>query len=65
MNLALIADSADYWPILWLAIKTGRVSGPLIQNARIAVMCLHQRINRLWTADLDFSLFQSRLLEIY
>lgn len=56
-SLTLISESTDYWPILRSDIKTGKVSGPLVHDARIAVLCQLHGVSELWTADRDFSRF--------
>ena len=56
-SLVLISESADYWPLLRSTILTGKVSGPLIHDARIAALCQHHGVSELWTADRDFSRF--------
>jgi predicted nucleic acid-binding protein len=33
------------------------VTGPLVQDARIAALCLQHGVRELWTADRDFSRF--------
>ncbi len=56
-SLVLISESADYWPQLRSTILTGKVSGPLIHDARIAALCQHHGVSELWSADRDFSRF--------
>jgi predicted nucleic acid-binding protein len=33
------------------------IRGPKIHDARIAAICLHHRVKKLWSADRDFSSF--------
>jgi toxin-antitoxin system PIN domain toxin len=56
-SLVLLAESADYWPVLKSALENGRVSGPQIHDARIAALCIQHGVRELWTADRDFSRF--------
>ena len=56
-SLVLISEITDYWPILRSTLLTGKVSGPLIHDARIAALCQQHGINELWIADRDFSRF--------
>ena len=56
-SLVLISESADYWPILRSTLLTGKVSGPLVHDARIVALCQQHGINELWTADRDFGRF--------
>lgn len=56
-SLVLISESVDYWSILQTILKNGRVTGPLVHDARIVALCLHHGISELWTADRDFGRF--------
>jgi toxin-antitoxin system PIN domain toxin len=56
-SLVLLAESADYWPLLRSALQTGRVSGPPVHDARVVALCLQHGVRELWTADRDFSRF--------
>lgn len=56
-GLVLLAETGGYWARLRALLETGRVSGPQVHDARIAALCLHHGIARLWTADRDFSRF--------
>jgi toxin-antitoxin system PIN domain toxin len=56
-GLALLAETPDYWPTLRSLLRSGRVQGPQVHDARIAALCLHHGVARLWTADRDFSRF--------
>ena len=56
-SLLPLAEAAGYWSRLAALVESGRVSGPLIHDARIAALCLHHGVERLWSADRDFSRF--------
>jgi hypothetical protein len=58
-GLHLIGESvADVsWPLLRRLLSAGRVSGPLVHDARVAAICLAHGIDSLWTTDRDFSRF--------
>jgi len=56
-SLVLLAESADYWPVLKSTLENGRVSGPQVHDARIATLCVQHGVRELWTADRDFSRF--------
>lgn len=56
-SLVLLAESADYWPILKSTLENGRVSGPLVHDARIATLCIQHGVRELWSVDRDFSRF--------
>ena len=52
-----ISETAGYLDRLTQLIKSSRISGPKIHDARIAALCLSHGISELWTADRDFSYF--------
>lgn len=56
-SLQLLAEDADYWPVLESLIEHSRVVGPAIHDARIAALCLRHGVQELLTADRDFSRF--------
>ncbi|HET7292000.1 MAG TPA: TA system VapC family ribonuclease toxin [Vicinamibacteria bacterium] len=56
-GLVLLAETAGYWMRLRALLESGRVSGPQVHDARVAALCLHHGVTRLWTADRDFSRF--------
>ena len=56
-SLVLLSESAKYWPVLRDAVLTGKVSGPLVHDARVAALCRHHGVSTLWSADRDFSRF--------
>jgi hypothetical protein len=37
--------------------RPGRVTGPVVHDARIAALCLAHGVRELWTADRDFGRF--------
>jgi predicted nucleic acid-binding protein len=38
-------------------VRSGRITGPLVHDARVAAICLDHAVDELWTADRDFSRF--------
>lgn len=54
-----LAEPIDYLPVLRDVATTGRVSGPLVFDARIAATCVAHGVRELWTADHDFGRFPS------
>lgn len=56
-SLVLISELADYWSLLRSTLMSGRVSGPLVHDARIVALCQQHGVNELWTADKDFGRF--------
>ncbi len=58
-SLTLISEDSDYWSQLKAALDTG-VTGPKIQDARVAALCSAAGVTELWSADRDFSRFPLR-----
>jgi toxin-antitoxin system PIN domain toxin len=56
-SLALLGESSDYWRVLRDLITRGRVTGPMVHDARVAALCLEHGVGELWSADRDFSRF--------
>ena len=53
----LIGESQEHWDILTDLLQEGRVTGPLVHDARVAAVCIAHGVTELWTADRDFSRF--------
>lgn len=56
-SLVLLAESDSHWEQLSAMLQTGRISGPLVHDARIAALCRQHGVTELWTADRDFGRF--------
>jgi uncharacterized protein len=56
-SLVPLSESATYWSALSSLLRSGKVSGPMVHDARIAALCLSHGIRELWSADRDFSRF--------
>jgi len=56
-SLVLLAEPEGYWQKLSAILKTGKIAGPQVHDARIAGLCLVHGVAELWTADRDFSRF--------
>ena len=56
-SLVLLAETEGYWPELRSALEQGRISGPQVQDARVAAICRDHGVRELWTSDRDFSRF--------
>jgi toxin-antitoxin system PIN domain toxin len=56
-SLILLAETEEYWPELRSALEQGRVSGPIVHDARIAAICRDHGVRELWSTDRDFSRF--------
>ena len=55
--LVVLSESEGYWPVLHGLVRRSNVAGPRIHDARIAALCLHNRVAELWSADRDFGRF--------
>ena len=58
-TLVMVGESEGYWPELRFVLKQGRISGPLVHDARVAAICRDHGVQELWTADRDFGRFPS------
>ena len=56
-NVRFLAEDDSYWTTLAQLVRSGRITGPRIHDARIAALCLDHGVRELWTADRDFSRF--------
>jgi len=56
-GLLLLSESEDYWQQLRSFLKSGRVCGLQVHDARIAALCRYHGVTELWTADRDFGRF--------
>jgi toxin-antitoxin system PIN domain toxin len=56
-SLVLLGETPDHWPILGKLVTSGRVTGSLVHDARVAAICLTQGVHELLTADRDFGRF--------
>ena len=57
--LVLLEEPYDHWSILRRLLATGKVSDPLVHDARVAAICIGHGVRELLTADRDFSRFSS------
>ncbi len=53
----LIAEGPAHWKSLAPILKSSRVVGPKVHDARIAAVCLQHGVSELWSVDRDFSRF--------
>ncbi len=58
-SLRLIGESPDHGAHLRSIVTTGKIRGPAVHDARIAVIRLSHGVREFWTADRDFSRFPS------
>jgi uncharacterized protein len=56
-SLVLLHEGPTYWPALRTHLESGKVSGPLVHDARIAALCRVHGVRELWSADRDFGRF--------
>lgn len=56
-QLRMIGGGPGYFGTLAKIAHAGKIKGPLIHDARIAAICLHHGVKKLWSADRDFSAF--------
>jgi hypothetical protein len=56
-TLMLLCESSMHWVTLQALLTAGRVTGPLVQDARVAALCRQHGIHELWSADRDFGRF--------
>jgi toxin-antitoxin system PIN domain toxin len=53
----MIGEGPAYFERLEKLVLHGKVRGPMIHDARVAAICLHNGVTELWSADRDFSRF--------
>lgn len=56
-SLVLIGERDAYWERLRGLLRSAKVAGPKVHDARIAAVCLLHGVRELWTVDRDFSRF--------
>jgi uncharacterized protein len=57
-SLVLLSESDQHWPELRSLVTAGRITGPLVHDARIAALCRQHGVRELWSADRDFGRFK-------
>jgi uncharacterized protein len=58
-TLSLLGETIGYWDRLKVLLAAGKVTGPLVHDARIAALCATHGVRELWSADRDFGRFGS------
>jgi toxin-antitoxin system PIN domain toxin len=53
----LIGESYTHWDVLKSQLTKGKVRGPMVQDARIAAICIGKGVTEFWSADREFSRF--------
>jgi toxin-antitoxin system PIN domain toxin len=56
-SLVLLSEAAEYWARLEDLLRSAKVTGPRVHDARIAALCLQHGVRELWSADRDFQRF--------
>jgi toxin-antitoxin system PIN domain toxin len=56
-SLVLIGETTGYWDELNRVMRSARITGPAIHDARIFSICKLHGVRELWSADRDFSRF--------
>ena len=56
-SLVLLPEGPGYEGHLANLLRTSRVAGARVHDARIAALCLYHRVKELWSADRDFTRF--------
>lgn len=56
-SLQLLTETPRHWASLNALLTTSRVVGPVVHDARIAVLCMTHGVTELLTLDRDFSRF--------
>jgi uncharacterized protein len=57
-SVVLLGEGPGYWEKLKGVLDAGRVSGPMVHDARVAALALLHGVEELWTADRDFGRFR-------
>lgn len=58
-TLSLLGEPPSYWSQLKSTLTGGKVTGPMVHDARIAALCEAHGVHELWSADRDFGRFGS------
>lgn len=56
--VVLLHELAGYWEKFSQLLRSGRVRGPAVHDARVAALCLAHGVRELWSADRDFGRFR-------
>ena len=56
-GLRMLGEGPGYFETLAKQVRAGKMKGPKVYDARIAAICLHHGVKKLWTANRDFSSF--------
>lgn len=56
--LYTIGELDGYWEVLASHLRSGRIVGSMVHDAKIVAICQQHGVEMLWSADRDFSRFQ-------
>ncbi|MDB4458970.1 PIN domain-containing protein [bacterium] len=56
---SMIGEGPGYFARLKELCVIGKIRGPMVQDGRIAAICMNNGVTELWSADRDFSRFAS------
>ena len=58
-SLVLLHEGTAHWATLQGLIRSAKLVGGQIHDARVAAICIEHRVRELWSADRDFNRFPS------
>ncbi len=56
-SLVLLSETSTHWTELRALLRSGKVVGPMVHDARVAAICLQHGVRQLWSSDRDFGRF--------
>ena len=56
-TVTLLSESELHWVELKTLLTNGRITGPMVHDARVAALCRQHGVRELWSADRDFGRF--------
>jgi toxin-antitoxin system PIN domain toxin len=56
-TVALLSETGTHWTELRGLLLSGKVTGPMVHDARVAAICLQHGVRELWSCDRDFGRF--------
>jgi uncharacterized protein len=61
-TLSVLGEPTGYWDRLKAMLTVGKVTGPMVHEARIAALCAAHGVRELWSADRDLGRFGSSIV---
>jgi len=56
--LSVMGEISGYWEVLGSHLRSGRITGSTVHDAKVVAICEQHGVRTLWSADRDFSHFQ-------